>query len=60
MEIVEIVVGVFASIGVLWGLFKYWAKKTKTTKDDEIVAKVDPIVSPLIDALDGEDDSAKQ
>lgn len=40
-------------LGFIWGIAKVIVKLTKTTKDDEFVAKAGPTIEKVIDGFDG-------
>lgn len=53
MELIDYVVAGATIVGLIWGIVKIVVKLTPTKKDDEIVAKADPVVTSTVEALDG-------
>ena len=45
----EIAGGVVVTLTAVWGLVKVWVKITPTTADDEVVAKADEYVNPILE-----------
>lgn len=48
------IVGGAIIVGLVWAIVKKVVEMTPTKKDDEFVAKADPIVQAAVDALDGD------